>query len=500
MEAPLPPSVLAGIASAEVHLEASPGIAVLGPLLELRRALWVPIQTERQLRGLVLAGVKRRSAVLAKEPIERAAAELALALEHEQEQRKVRDYHRDLSVARELLLSLGSGASPDTLLTRIVQSCLTPLVAEAPLAVFAAIGVAEPAPASTEAEPLPLHFAWTAGDAALARLQSGPLSKAWLAASQGRRVVGIALESLAAQGLSGRAVALPLTASGHVLGVLVAILPPVASSLATLERLELRAALAAAVLAQRWLQEERRSHCDAQRSALRASAQAVLLIDREGIIRELSAAAGDLFVTRAGPAMRTAPERIGLPLANFFRHSERDSVAAWLQRQARPTTEAAEPADPLEAELENGSRVRVHSLGPALGASLVLFLEPAGALAGGLSPEGVETELHNVIEWLEEGVLLFDAHENVRAMNIRFEQMAGLSSEESGKYKHSGRSSPAWKGRPPIPWRSPNAGGLWRAVWTAECAKSCRCSSRFLAFSSAPRVPFSTALAVFSAA
>ncbi len=43
--------------------------------------------------------------------------------------------------------------------------------------------------------------------------------------------------------------------------------------------------------------------------------------------------------------------------------------------------------------------------------------------------------MQNVIEWLEEGVVLFDAQDNIRAMNTRFEQIAGLAPEESGKIK-----------------------------------------------------------------
>jgi signal transduction histidine kinase/FixJ family two-component response regulator len=43
--------------------------------------------------------------------------------------------------------------------------------------------------------------------------------------------------------------------------------------------------------------------------------------------------------------------------------------------------------------------------------------------------------LQNVIEWLEEGVVLFDAQENIRVMNTRFEQIAGLPPEESGTIK-----------------------------------------------------------------
>src|SRR5260370_9347661 len=43
--------------------------------------------------------------------------------------------------------------------------------------------------------------------------------------------------------------------------------------------------------------------------------------------------------------------------------------------------------------------------------------------------------LENVLEWLQEGVVLFDAQDNGRAVNTRFEQIAGLAPEESGKFK-----------------------------------------------------------------
>jgi PAS domain S-box-containing protein len=57
--------------------------------------------------------------------------------------------------------------------------------------------------------------------------------------------------------------------------------------------------------------------------------------------------------------------------------------------------------------------------------------EPAGAQPAGLRQERSDAELHSVIEWLEEGVVLFDAQENVRAMNTRFAEIAGLTAEEA---------------------------------------------------------------------
>jgi signal transduction histidine kinase/CheY-like chemotaxis protein len=47
--------------------------------------------------------------------------------------------------------------------------------------------------------------------------------------------------------------------------------------------------------------------------------------------------------------------------------------------------------------------------------------------------ERAEAELRNVLEWLEEGVVLFDAKDGIRAMNSRFAQMAGLLPAEAAE-------------------------------------------------------------------
>jgi two-component system NtrC family sensor kinase len=44
-----------------------------------------------------------------------------------------------------------------------------------------------------------------------------------------------------------------------------------------------------------------------------------------------------------------------------------------------------------------------------------------------------ETELKSILQWLDEGVILFDAQENVRALNSRFLQVAGLDSSDAAK-------------------------------------------------------------------
>jgi len=65
----------------------------------------------------------------------------------------------------------------------------------------------------------------------------------------------------------------------------------------------------------------------------------------------------------------------------------------------------------------------------------VVLLEPTVKRESSGQAGTAEIELQNVIEWLEEGVILFDAQDNVRAMNTRFEQIASLAPEESGEFK-----------------------------------------------------------------
>jgi len=87
------------------------------------------------------------------------------------------------------------------------------------------------------------------------------------------------------------------------------------------------------------------------------------------------------------------------------------------------------------AELHNGVAVRLRLTVPVAGQPPTIRLEPLATRESSGQPGDAEIELQNVIEWLEEGVVLFDAQDNIRAMNTRFEQIAGLAPQESGKYR-----------------------------------------------------------------
>src|SRR5260370_25127565 len=62
-------------------------------------------------------------------------------------------------------------------------------------------------------------------------------------------------------------------------------------------------------------------------------------------------------------------------------------------------------------------------------------IEARQPTAAGARQERAQTELLNVIEWLEEGVVLFGAHNEIRALNTRFGQIVGLTPEESVEVK-----------------------------------------------------------------
>src|SRR6202040_571829 len=98
-----------------------------------------------------------------------------------------------------------------------------------------------------------------------------------------------------------RIVAYPLEEEGQLLGTLVAGLPYNAISVATLERLELRAALAAAELGRRKRYEEEAREAEWQQLLLDASREAVIFLDEAGRIAASSRGARELTSFAAGP-------------------------------------------------------------------------------------------------------------------------------------------------------------------------------------------------------
>jgi signal transduction histidine kinase len=455
-EAPLPPELLRDGRLAEQELAEGPQNILIGVLMELRKVLWVPVTSRGRLRGVVLCGTKERQRTLEPALPQRLAAELALQLEWEDERVVARQRHADIAVARKLQTELATGGQTEVALARLADSLVDVRTGGSGIgAAFAMIGtLANPSPEDGSAAAV--DFRWRSGDAD------------WLQTAQSEAVAALSREVLRTRRMAGmdphvswmhtaisRIVALPLEAEGEICGVLLAGLLRRGTTLASLERLEYRAELAglaiacgererAAVLAAR----RRRAHLAATPECLfvlddngriveasATAAQLVLAQEQEGVARERDAAASTGASGRGGLTLVSASETTGaVRFTSIFHENARPSLQNWLRRDnpdRAGTWNTAE--DVLDVELRNCQSVSLRRGFPGAPGQMVVLLEGAERRVTPASGEEAELALYSVIEWLEEGVVLFDTQENVRACNARFEQLAGFLPSESAK-------------------------------------------------------------------
>src|SRR5260370_20564929 len=111
VEPPLPEELLFRGKTIEQDMEAFPPSPIIGLLVGLRHALWVPIERKEQLKGIILAGSLGKQPAIPRERVESVAAELALALGLEEEQRIARLHEADFQVGRRFLRGPAYGAS-----------------------------------------------------------------------------------------------------------------------------------------------------------------------------------------------------------------------------------------------------------------------------------------------------------------------------------------------------------------------------------------------------
>ncbi|MGB2592868.1 MAG: ATP-binding protein [Candidatus Acidiferrum sp.] len=450
LEPPLPQELLAP--SGSVHQELGDSLGrpanrpVIGPLVGMRHALWTPIQGKGRLRGVILTASRRKQAAMPRAFAESVAAELALALELEQEQRLARERQSDLRLGKQILASLAGNASVDTILLQLTASCVEDSAnGWGAGAAFAAIGH-RPGHARNAASPPELEFAWECGDSLWSgAVEREPLASLWRAALESGRVEGA--EPTAAWSKAGlaRLVAVPLLSAGEPLGVLVAGIPLKTHSLALLERLELRATLAAAALERRRLHAEEIRRTARRKALLESSPDATVLLDSRGKIASLNRSARILLEEARAERSADSPQEdaplpstnesvwyVGGRLAHLFCAREQQRIEAWSNRSLGDEPEKAFGIQEVcEGELVNGIRVRLHAP-VAAGDGLTAFvLAPAAVHEAALQRSRSQAELHNVLEWVEEGILLFGADHRIHAMNTRFAQIAGLSPQEA---------------------------------------------------------------------
>jgi signal transduction histidine kinase/CheY-like chemotaxis protein len=243
----------------------------------------------------------------------------------------------------------------------------------------------------------------------------------------------------------GRLVAIPLLSGGESLGVLVAGIPLKAAYLATLERLELRSSLAVSALERRKLRAEQIRRAARRQTLLEFSPEATVLLDARGNVTSLNRGAKVLLQQRRGEhALESTPEQspqssekdaswsIGGRFAALFCAREGQAIEEWSSRAlAGERDRAIEVQEICEAELVSGFRVRLHAPLFAGEDLVAVVLAPAATEEAVQQRSRSEAELQNVLEWVEEGILLFGSNHGIRAMNARFAQIAGLSPQEA---------------------------------------------------------------------
>ena len=229
--------------SIQQDLDGTPDQLMLGALLEIRRAAWAPVGTRGRLRGIVLAGTRRKHGVLPLARIEAVSAELALAIELEEERRLARQRQADLTVNSRLLSELTGGGLENSVFMRLVDACTETAPGGDGLgAVFAILRMRRDPHASANHAPngrssfstrnhaaSDLAPCWQSGEAVwLHAMDAAQLASIWQRAEEARDTIVITSGSGLAWPRAdvARIVAIPLFSAREPIGTLVAGLRP----------------------------------------------------------------------------------------------------------------------------------------------------------------------------------------------------------------------------------------------------------------------------------
>jgi signal transduction histidine kinase/CheY-like chemotaxis protein len=446
LEPPLPQELLASGKSVDQELDASQHRPMIGPLVGLRHALWTPIEGKGHLHGVLLTGSRRKLPSMPRDLAESVAAELALALELEREQRLARERQADVRLSKQILGDLSGATSADTILSKLVASCTEDSTAAFGAgATFAVLGHF-PAKARGTVEAAAMEFAWESGDTVFTgAVEREPLASLWRAAIEARQVQGAEPPASWSKDGLARLVAIPLLSADETLGVLVAGVSQKTSSLGTLERLELRASLAVCVLERRRRRAEQNRRSARRHALLEFSPEPTVLLDARGNISSMNRSARILLEETRGertpestreqnpqPSPKDPNWALGGRFACLFCAREQPRIEEWTSRAlAGERDSSIEFPELCEVELGNGIHVRLHAPVFAGEDLAAVVFAPAAADEAVQQRSRSAAELHHVLEWVEEGILLFGADHSIRAMNTRFAQIAGLSPAEA---------------------------------------------------------------------
>jgi signal transduction histidine kinase/CheY-like chemotaxis protein len=443
LEPPLPLARLTAGETVEFRTGGESKEPIAGPAMGMRRRVWVPVVARGALRGVVLLAAAEGDAALPRDAAEEVAEELALALEWQELHRLAGERKTDLEFSTRVQTEMAGGAAGDALLQEIAESCTHGDGELGAGAVFALVGerrtgLAVTDPAGARAEERLIVRALSGESAWAHSVEQGPLEMFWRRAVETGQTIGAEANALPLAREIARIVAIPLLYEGTARGVLLAGLPQRRTNLESMERLERRAGLAAAVLQQEARRAEREQQEAWRQALLAASETPVLLLDQRGFLRGASQGAAKIFARDA----RLAAIRWETPevrFAELFRPREWERANRWLRREtsrdlvpAKPVlAEEEAPEKALRAELQDGTEVECRAMNLENGEFFGVTLEPAAHSQRERSKEEVEVELRQTIGWMEEGIVVFDEGGRVRAANERFHRMLGLTTEEA---------------------------------------------------------------------
>src|SRR5947209_595108 len=318
------------------HLGDSSVMSLIGPLVEMRSAVWLPLRVERSSLGLAMVAMAKVRPAPESELFRTGADEIALAVAQRQDREQFRRRREELAATGRLQQAILAGTHANLLLTQIAAQAI-----RYARAAFVALGQASPTPQDSP------RFEILAGPREWAGLiHQEPMVEVWRTAIEQRRSVEVSLNELGISRPASdwfeservtRLVAVPLEVRGQQLGVLLTGLAPSARPAAELERVESYATLATAAL---WGQdrEKRLSEVESSyRAVLETSSEWILVLDPKGTIREASCSARQ--------SLGLEPARLGrVQLEDLFSPSAREAIVAW-----RTATWSAEARALVEA-------------------------------------------------------------------------------------------------------------------------------------------------------
>jgi signal transduction histidine kinase/ActR/RegA family two-component response regulator len=429
-DAPLPMEMLNAGKKCEYKIEGMNQGPMLGPLVALQRVLWVPVVVRRILRGLVMTGTQQKQKSLPSARAERVAEELGLLLEFEEERRLSAARKADLELVQRVRALTSEKSTANAILGELAESCTRGESSGGTGAVFALIGerksglpVAAPSFAPGEEQ---LIIRAQSGDEAWAHgVNHGPLETLWRQALEDQRVIVAEADRLPLARDISRMVAIPLERGKSVAGILIAGLARQKATPEMLERLELRAQSAAEVLQQEWRAEEALRQQLWQKALLESSGKPVVLVDSRGLLVAMSRGAWEL----ARPEKADfAAESGNMRFAELFRPRHWEEVQEWVSSSV--SKEIGKTTETLESELSGGKRVALRRLEISGQEFSVVGIEEAGMANRARTAEEAHAALKQALEWLDEGVAVFDDRGEIIAQNAKFLQILGFRQDE----------------------------------------------------------------------